>query len=189
MNIIGIDLATATGITHLNGDKAYISSINADRKRYGMQFAAFDAMMTTTLRTYKTLETIVFFEDIKRHSSTAAAHMYGYYRGALQRICHVQGLECVGIPVGTVKRIVAEKGNANKLEVAAGCAARIAEQGVSLYYGIEQRSNQTTIESLTHDESDSLAVALTGKFMLEYGEQIKDSADPSRKVITPVGRC
>jgi Holliday junction resolvasome RuvABC endonuclease subunit len=51
------------------------------------------------------------------HNGTHAAHVYGGYLAILQMYCAEKGIECIGVPVGTIKKHITGKGNATKQEV------------------------------------------------------------------------
>lgn len=192
MKIIAIDLGTYCGVSILDIDGApqiYTTALNSNRKTYGMQFAAFETALEDIISKYhKSKVCAVFFEDVKRHSSTAAAHMYGYYRGALQRLCHKYNIECVGIAVGTIKKHVTGSGNASKEMVAESCKERIHADGapIPLFSLVPSRGRvpyaPVDISTLTDDQTDSIAIALTAWSMLISGEPLKDSSDPTRRV-------
>ena len=58
----------------------------------------------------------VYFEEVRRHVGTDAAHLFG---GFLATLSSYQG-----VPVGTIKRFIAGKGNADKEAVTAAFRAR-----------------------------------------------------------------
>lgn len=57
---------------------------------------------------------IVYYEDVKRHAGTLAAHAYGGYLAVLRMTCQEKGVKLVPIGVGTVKKHATGKGNASK---------------------------------------------------------------------------
>ena len=57
---------------------------------------------------------IIVFEEVAAHKGTAAAHWYGGFLGILTSWAEEQGIPYTGIPVGTIKRHITGKGNANK---------------------------------------------------------------------------
>jgi Holliday junction resolvasome RuvABC endonuclease subunit len=192
VKIIGIDLGTKCGISMLeiseDGTVCRTTALNVDRKLYGMQFNAFDDAVYNLLYAHRAENTYVFFEDVKAHSSNAAAHMYGYYRGTVQRECFVLGLQCVGIGVGTVKKHSTGKGNASKDEVAEGAFRILADTGtpvVSFHTNTRPPAAyiSLSIDDLTDDQTDSIAIALAGLSMVRGDIERKDSSDPTRKVI------
>lgn len=190
MKIIGIDLGTKCGISMIEIQKDHTvcrtAAFNFDRKQYGMQFHAFSDELHKFLKAHRSPKTYVFFEDVKAHSSNAAAHMYGYYRGALQRECFMQGIQCIGIGVGTIKKTVAGKGNASKEEVAAGVdnLLRLNAMPIVLFStNLRRPYKPLKIDSLSNDQTDSIAIAWTGMEMILGKIAAQDSSDPTRKVV------
>jgi Holliday junction resolvasome RuvABC endonuclease subunit len=56
----------------------------------------------------------VYFEEVRRHKGTDAAHIYGGVVAVLTSFCEDKGIPYQGIPVGTIKKHATGKGNANK---------------------------------------------------------------------------
>jgi hypothetical protein len=57
---------------------------------------------------------IVAFEEVRRHLGTAAAHSYGGFLSILTSWAEERDVPYQGVPVGTIKRHITGKGNANK---------------------------------------------------------------------------
>ncbi len=66
----------------------------------------------------------IYFEEVRRHLGTDAAHIYGGLLATLSAWCEEQGIAYQGVPVGTIKRFIAGKGNADKLAMLAAVRAR-----------------------------------------------------------------
>jgi len=56
----------------------------------------------------------VYFEEVRRHVGTDAAHIYGGFLATLTAWCEQRDVAYQGVPVGTIKRHVTGKGNADK---------------------------------------------------------------------------
>ena len=56
----------------------------------------------------------IYFEEVRRHAGTDAAHIYGGLLATLTAWCEQHGIAYQGVPVGTIKRFIAGKGNADK---------------------------------------------------------------------------
>ena len=56
----------------------------------------------------------VFYEEVRRHAGTDAAHVYGGLLGILTAFCEEHSIPYEGIPVGTIKKHWTGKGNASK---------------------------------------------------------------------------
>jgi Holliday junction resolvasome RuvABC endonuclease subunit len=66
----------------------------------------------------------VYFEEVRRHVGTDAAHIYGGFLACLSAWCEENGLAYQGVPVGTIKRFTTGKGNADKAAVIAALRVR-----------------------------------------------------------------
>jgi Holliday junction resolvasome RuvABC endonuclease subunit len=66
----------------------------------------------------------VVFEEVRRHAGTDAAHAYGGFLATLSSWCEEHEVPYQGVPVGTIKRFIAGKGNADKEAVIAAVRAR-----------------------------------------------------------------
>ena len=67
---------------------------------------------------------LVFFEEVRAHKGTAAAHTYGAFSGQLSAWCERHGVTYQGVPVATIKKHATGKGNAGKDLVIAAMRAR-----------------------------------------------------------------
>ena len=56
----------------------------------------------------------VFYEEVRMHNSTDAAHVYGGFMGHLTSWCEAHKIPYDGVPVGTIKKHITGRGNANK---------------------------------------------------------------------------
>lgn len=56
----------------------------------------------------------LFFEEVRRHAGTDAAHVYGGFLATLTTWCEQGGVPYMGVPVGTIKQHATGKGNASK---------------------------------------------------------------------------
>lgn len=65
----------------------------------------------------------VLFEEVRRHAGTTAAHVYGGFLAHLAAWCEHRKVPYRGVPVGTIKRHIAGKGNARKDDVIAAVRA------------------------------------------------------------------
>ena len=66
----------------------------------------------------------VYWEEVKRHIGTDASHAYGAYQGILTAWCEENSIPYSSIPVGTIKRNWAGRGNASKQEMIEAAKAR-----------------------------------------------------------------
>lgn len=66
----------------------------------------------------------IWFEEVRRHAGTDAAHVYGGLLATLTAWCEHRGIPYSGVPVGSIKRHATGKGNANKDAMIAAAVAR-----------------------------------------------------------------
>ncbi|MBM3558156.1 MAG: hypothetical protein FJX47_21660 [Alphaproteobacteria bacterium] len=66
----------------------------------------------------------VYFEEVRAHAGTDAAHIHGGFLATLTAWCEQRSVPYQGVPVGTIKRHVTGKGNADKTAVMAAIRAR-----------------------------------------------------------------
>ena len=59
----------------------------------------------------------IYFEEVRRHVGVDAAHAYGGFLAHLSAWCEDKQIPYLGIPVGTIKKHITGKGNANKQEI------------------------------------------------------------------------
>ena len=71
----------------------------------------------------------IYFEEVRRHVGTDAAHIYGGLLATLTSWCEQRGIAYQGVPVGTIKKFIAGKGNADKQAVIAAVRARGYQPG------------------------------------------------------------
>jgi len=73
-------------------------------------------------------EVIVAYEwMVGRHTSTAAAHLYGALSHAIMGLCEELNVAYLGVPVATVKRLATGRGNAKKTDMIAAAKVRWPE--------------------------------------------------------------
>src|SRR6266511_1647276 len=60
---------------------------------------------------------VVVFEEVRRHLGTTAAHAFGGYLAHLTAWAEANRVPYQGVPVGTIKRHIAGKGNVDKQAV------------------------------------------------------------------------
>jgi len=125
--ILALDLGTTTGWAMRLVDGAIVSGTMAFRSgRYeggGMRFLRFRSWLDELLRNNPSLGP-VHFEEVRRHAGTDAAHIYGGFLAHLAAWCEQRRIPYQGVPVATIKRFVAGKGNADKQAVIAAVKAR-----------------------------------------------------------------
>jgi Holliday junction resolvasome RuvABC endonuclease subunit len=125
--ILALDLGTTTGWALRTADGLITSGAVSFRpSRYdggGMRYVRFRAWLDQLARDAGPLASI-HFEEVRRHIGTDAAHLYGGFLATLTAWCEQQDVAYQGAPVGTIKRFVTGRGNADKAAVIAAVRAR-----------------------------------------------------------------
>ena len=124
--ILALDLGTTTGWA-LRDRTGRITSGSQSFKpqRFeggGMRFLRFKRWLTELKAHADGIDTLVF-EEVRRHVSTDAAHVYGGFLATLTAWCEHHGIPYQGVPVGTIKKHATGKGNAGKQAMVAAMQA------------------------------------------------------------------
>ena len=125
--ILALDLGTTTGWA-LRGHDGLITSGTASFRpgRFdggGMRYLRFTNWLSEIDRLSGPVETI-WFEEVRRHAGTDAAHVYGGLMATLTAWAELRGVPYLGVPVSTIKRHVTGKGNAPKQAMIDAARAR-----------------------------------------------------------------
>lgn len=125
--ILALDLATTTGWALRTADGQILSAAVSFRpSRYdggGVRYLRFRAWLESMAQDAGGIGAI-YHEEIRRHLSTDAAHVHGGLLATLTAWCEQHGVPYQGVPVGTIKRFIAGKGNADKDDVIAAVQKR-----------------------------------------------------------------
>ena len=118
--ILALDLGTSAGWA-LQSPDGHISTgtVSLKHTRYdggGMRYLRFRRWLEQLDIDAGPVEAI-YFEEVRRHAGTDAAHVYGGLLGMLTAWCEEHLVAYQGVPVGTIKRFIAGKGNADKAAV------------------------------------------------------------------------
>ena len=87
----------------------------------------------------------VYYEDVKGHTSTAAAHWYGGWEALTLLACDARVIPCHGVHTGTLKKWATGAGNAPKNRM------------------IEAAQRYVGNVELTHDEADAVCLLAYGR--------------------------
>ncbi|MFZ9349819.1 MAG: crossover junction endodeoxyribonuclease RuvC [Candidatus Fonsibacter ubiquis] len=125
--ILALDLGTTTGwaCRPADGEIAH-GWASFKPQRYeggGMRYLRFKRWLTELKGTVGEISQI-YFEEVRRHSSTDAAHVYGGLMATLTSWCEHHNIPYQGVPVGFIKRHATGKGNAGKPEMLAAVQAK-----------------------------------------------------------------
>ena len=125
MRLIGLDLRTKCGWAmtpdHKHTEYVIAGTWDLSPKRFeggGMRYLRFRRLLLELLRcdgqSVEAGSCAVYFEEVRRHAGTDAAHVYGGLMGVLSELCEVRLIPYAGVPVGTIKKLATGKGNASK---------------------------------------------------------------------------
>jgi hypothetical protein len=124
--ILALDLGQKTGWAVRNADGAIASGTVEFRPgRFeggGMVYLRFRAWLQEVDETAGGIGA-VYFEEVRFHAGVAAAHAYAGYLAHLTAWAEMNRIPYRGVPVGTIKRHVAGRGNADKSAVIAAVRA------------------------------------------------------------------
>ena len=115
--ILALDLGSTAGWAMRLADGTIVSGTMEFRPgRYeggGMRYLRFRSWLDHLEAGGKGIGT-VYFEEVRRHAGTDAAHIYGGFLAHLTAWCEIRKVPYQGVPVGTIKRHATGKGNAGK---------------------------------------------------------------------------
>ncbi|WBQ13065.1 hypothetical protein L2D00_14615 [Hyphomonadaceae bacterium BL14] len=125
--MLALDLGTATGWALRSPDGLITSGTLSLRPgRFdggGMRYLRFSGWLGELDRLSGPVAAI-WFEEVRRHAATDAAHVYGGLMATLTAWAELRGVPYQGVPVGTIKRHATGKGNAPKEAMIAAVRAR-----------------------------------------------------------------
>ena len=125
--ILALDLGTTTGWALRGHDGLITSGTMSFRPgRFdggGMRYLRFTNWLIEVDRLSGPIAAI-WFEEVRRHVGTDAAHVYGGLMATLTAWAELRGIPYEGVPVGTIKRHATGKGNADKVAMIAAARAR-----------------------------------------------------------------
>ena len=124
--ILALDLGTTFGwaLQPINGPIAHgWKSLKGGRyEGGGMRYLRFSSWLVE-MHSMSGEFSAVYFEEVRRHASTDAAHVYGGLLATLTAWCESRNIPYAGVPVGTIKKHATNKGNANKEAMVAAMQA------------------------------------------------------------------
>lgn len=125
--ILALDLGTSTGWA-IRGHDGLITSgtVSLRPGRFdggGMRYLRFTNWLTEIDRLSGPIAAI-WFEEVRRHAGTDASHIYGGLMATLTAWAELRGVPYEGVPVGTIKRHAAGRGNADKAAMITAVRAR-----------------------------------------------------------------
>lgn len=127
MNILALDLGTTAGWARCSRDGTVASgSQNFAPKRMeaaGQRWLKFRAFLAEQRAQGGEIHA-VYYEDVKQHAGTLAAHVYGGFLAMLEAWCAANNVPLRPVGVGQVKKHWTGKGNADKAAMIAAARAK-----------------------------------------------------------------
>lgn len=116
--ILALDLGTRTGFAAHSRATGIVSGVkDFSTKRNqggGMRYLEFKRWLDSI---NKGAITEVYWEEVRRHAGTQAAHVFGSFQGVLMAWCEENNIAYKSVPVGTIKKAATGKGNASKQDM------------------------------------------------------------------------
>lgn len=120
--ILTLDLGTTTGFALGRTTGGAIVSHSKNFK--ATRFQSADRRFTNFRNYLQQLQSkvllgidVIYFEEVRKHIGVDAAHCYGGFKAALTMFCEDNKIPYEGVAVGTIKKHITGKGNANKEKV------------------------------------------------------------------------
>ena len=122
MKILALDLGNKMGAAAMDGDVIVSESVKHKNSKgaAGHQYLRFRYWLNSLGLNWDA----IYYEDVRRHLGTDAAHVYGGYLATLQAFCCEKNIKLVPVSVGTIKKHWTGKGNADKKEMIAEAKLR-----------------------------------------------------------------
>lgn len=118
MNILAIDIGTTTGWARCTRDGTVHSGSASFAPRRteaaGQRWLKFRQFLAEQRVASGTDIHAVYYEDVKQHAGTLAAHVYGGFLAMLEMWCAANNVPLRPVGVGQVKKHWTGKGNADK---------------------------------------------------------------------------
>ena len=112
-SILALDLGSLLGFAVLSQGKVVSGTYDmrpAKGQHPGMRFAIFE---NEFLRQFRSVRE-VYYEEVRRHEGTHAAHVYGALWGILVKWCYENSIPCYSREVAAIKKFATGKGNSKK---------------------------------------------------------------------------
>ncbi|HNT86491.1 MAG TPA: hypothetical protein PKL84_01380 [Candidatus Hydrogenedentes bacterium] len=124
--ILALDLGTVTGWAACIDGRVQSGTWTFRPSRYeggGMRYVRFRHQVAEAHALLGPFDA-VYFEEVRRHAGTDAAHVYGGLLATLTAWCEELRVPYQGVPVATIKRHATGKGNADKSAMIAAAVNR-----------------------------------------------------------------
>ena len=158
MTKLALDLGTTTGFAYSSARGCIFSGAwDFKPKKYenrGMRFIRFHNELDTLHK--QSPITMLWFEAVRRHLGTDAAHIYGGLLAKVEEWCEINGVPYEGVAVATIKKFWTGKGNANKEAMVAEAVRRGYEPDT------DDEADAIALLVLKCPEAEERAIVLSG---------------------------
>lgn len=124
MSILAIDLGTRTGWAMRSAGQIFSGYVDFKGSRHeggGYRYLRFRRWLDEQ---WLMKPTVVYYEEVRRHLGTDAAHIYGGLLATLTAWCEEHQIPYCGVGVCVVKKYISGKGKASKEDVLAAIHAK-----------------------------------------------------------------
>lgn len=114
--ILALDLGTQTGWAIYKDGQIVSGSQSFKTKSVdgaGMRYLRYLSWLDSIKKEHEIIDE-VYFEEVRRHKGTQAAHVYGAFKGILMMWCEEWMMPYHGVPVGTIKLFATGEYHASK---------------------------------------------------------------------------
>lgn len=121
MNILALDLGTTTGWASSTAGGLASGAEPFKQSRFegaGMRYLKFKRWLAQRLASMGEIHA-VYFEEVRSHRGTDAAHVYGGFMATLTTFCEAHSIPYKGIGVGVIKKHWTGNGGASKADMIA----------------------------------------------------------------------
>ncbi len=161
---LALDLGTTLGWAARSPSGDVTSgTANFKNRRFeggGMRYLRFNNWLTEIDELLKGIG-IVYFEEVRAHRGTDAAHVYGGLMSILTSWCEAKKIPYEGVPIGTIKRFATGRGDAPKDNIdLAKRNAKAKASGRAPYPGVSMTAAVQAWGYNPHDNNETDALAL-----------------------------
>lgn len=117
VNLLALDLGTNCGwaVAKRDGRMDYGTQVFPVKGRPGARWAAFRAWLSKTITDCDIH--VAYYEDVRRHLGTDAAHVYGGFLAMVEMVCAQHRVRLVKVGVGQAKKVWTGNGRAKKADM------------------------------------------------------------------------
>ena len=155
-HIIALDLGTKTGFAEYADGNPYSEqwvlwkkAKNTTGLELGRRVSEFNTKLSLMAGCSEFFPDVIYYEEVRRHLGTDAAHVYGALLGCLEEFCLRDNIRLVPVGVKVIKKHATGNGNATKQDMVRAAyklwgLSNISEDEADalglLHYAIQQES-------------------------------------------------